>query len=219
MLKKISIALAIIVAAIIAVVGGTALYILVAEVGWVPFRSLPSDEEMLANFYRHRADFERLVQIYREDLSVSTDSLSLVPTPEVRRIMDRINVSNVSGDNLFWIPRNLQYAISRSNEMRLRAEVCDRIRRRFSGVFLNYNHGRVVRLRHLSHVRKVYYCTPSVPQERNGKLLMGSPAGYLERRLVLSLNQYPKNLDFWDSAFRPMALHWFIGLFQSGEGW
>jgi len=58
------------------------------------FRSLPSDEEMIANFRKHRADFERLVQIYREDLSVPNDEVGvLLPSAEVKKIMDRIRVA------------------------------------------------------------------------------------------------------------------------------
>ncbi|MEW6112143.1 MAG: hypothetical protein AB1664_08445, partial [Thermodesulfobacteriota bacterium] len=35
-------------------------------------RRLPTDEEMIAHFQKHRADFERLVQIYREDPNLPT---------------------------------------------------------------------------------------------------------------------------------------------------
>jgi hypothetical protein len=70
-------------------------------------RPLPSDEEMIANFRRHRADFKQLVRIYREDLSVPTDVVgTLEPTPEIKAIMDRINVDVVKGDGMVWMPPN-----------------------------------------------------------------------------------------------------------------
>jgi hypothetical protein len=48
-------------------------------------RPLPSDEAMIAHFRRHRADFERLVQIYRNDQSLYTPWGGLCnPPPETR---------------------------------------------------------------------------------------------------------------------------------------
>ncbi|MFH1113315.1 MAG: hypothetical protein V1792_05290 [Pseudomonadota bacterium] len=71
------------------------------------FRFLPSDEELIANFSRHRSDFERLVRIYREDLSVPTNCVGdLEPTPKIKAVMDRLNVTAVHGDGVLWIPPN-----------------------------------------------------------------------------------------------------------------
>ena len=68
------------------------------------FRSLPSDEEMIENFRKHRADFEHLVTRYREDLSVPTHFYALVPTPEIKAMMQRISVTKVFGDAVVWMP-------------------------------------------------------------------------------------------------------------------
>ena len=70
-----------------------------------PFvRCLPTDEEMIANFHKNRGDFERLVNIYREDLSVPTVLDLLKPTPEIKEIMARINVAAVKSDGIVWVP-------------------------------------------------------------------------------------------------------------------
>jgi hypothetical protein len=54
-------------------------------------RSLPSDEEMIANFHKYRPEFERLVRTYREDMSVPTDFMGfLMPTADVKAVMNRL---------------------------------------------------------------------------------------------------------------------------------
>ncbi len=66
------------------------------------FRSLPTDEAMIEHFRRHRKDFERLVEFYQHDEGpLHSAYLERVPT-EIRAIMVRINICEMSSDNRFW---------------------------------------------------------------------------------------------------------------------
>jgi len=116
-------------------------------------RSLPSDDEMIANFHKHRADFDRLAQIYRGDLSVPTDFDFLQPTPEVKRLMDRINVAWVEGDGVIWLPETADS--TRPDLLRYKRELLAKPyspeRRKFSGVILGYAHKKVESLKNLMY--------------------------------------------------------------------
>jgi len=185
---------------------------------WAPyFRSLPSDEEMIANFHKHRADFERLVRIYREDLSVPTDFYDLKPTPEVKAIMDRINVLWVKGDGVLWIPPD-PYS-TELNFLRGKAELTAKWgspeRRQFSGVKFGYPHRKVSSFKNLAHIYKLYYYIPAVPRIRDGRLKR--PGNILEADplIVRTLNETPYFRGFDYCAYREIEPHWFIGMCQT----
>jgi hypothetical protein len=79
--------------------------LVIAEYGLAPFRFLPNDQEMIDHFLRHREDFERLVQIYREDPYLPNRSgIVWEPTPEIEAIMKRINVDILRTDWCVWLP-------------------------------------------------------------------------------------------------------------------
>jgi hypothetical protein len=136
------------------------------------FRSLPSDEEMISHFYEHKEDFERLVRIYREDLSVPADVVGrLLPTPQVKALMNRIGVMEVNGDGSVWLPpypySNKPDAVRRMARLMSRG-CCER--RLFSGIIFSYAHPPVKRFRYLAYVYKGYYYTPFVPEVGRGRL-------------------------------------------------
>lgn len=129
------------------------------------FRSLPSDSEMIENLQRHRADFERLVQIYREDLSMPTDRIfgSLNPTPETKQIMNRVKIDDIKTDREIWLPPNpYSKEIFSGNwmELRIKRGYDDPARRKYSGVILNYVHKAVTRREYMEPVYKRYYYVP-----------------------------------------------------------
>lgn len=72
------------------------------------FRSIPSDEEMIAHFYKHRTDFEQLVKIYQRDTSVPA-LISLAKTPEVATIRERINVTYTQPHAPFYTLTSLYF--------------------------------------------------------------------------------------------------------------
>jgi len=173
-------------------------------------KSLPNDEEMISNFNKHREDFYRLAQTYQKDLSVPTVLLTLRPTPEIKAIMNRINVSSISGDQMVWLPpvstpteARVQRYLSDSEVKRVDAEG-----RMFSGVFFRY--ANAMRLASWAPVYKEYYYIPVVPEERGGILILpGTPAtGY--PRIVQTLDTYPPKFGPFECACRPIEPHWFI---------
>jgi hypothetical protein len=184
--------------------------------GFAPyFRSLPSDEAMIAHFNKNRSDFEALVKIYIEDMSVSDSGVGILePTPEIRAVMKRINAESVIGDDVLWIP-------SDSNPMEpMKNPEADALKpgdwRKFSGVILGYKHKTVARLKWGATVSKEYYYVPLIPQVEGGELRLPSqPAAWGNGTLVDSLNTYPPTLGPWDAAYRQIEPHWYIKMRQN----
>ncbi|MEW6529273.1 MAG: hypothetical protein AB1473_00430 [Thermodesulfobacteriota bacterium] len=137
--------------------------------------TIPSNEEMIANFQQNRADFERLAQIYREDLSVPTSGRQLQPTPEVQAIMSRIHVTSVNGDQMIWLPPDVCL-----REAELRADRGEKAvigapeARKFSGVIFGYERRGVTGLMSMSNTYKLYYYFPLVPVAENGELVISA---------------------------------------------
>jgi hypothetical protein len=182
------------------------------------FRFLPSDEEMIAHFQTHRADFERLVQIYREDPSLPNRFGSIgydEQPPEVKALMARINVSGMRSDWTIWLPPDPYSEVARQ-QSRILVLVPMLHRgnpeaRRFSGVLIRYGHPLVIRLdKHLSKVWKGYYYTPFPPRVENG--LLKKPAG--GNRLFPTLNTYPSRLITGTCFCRQFDPNWFIEMCQ-----
>jgi hypothetical protein len=172
-------------------------------------RPLPTDEEMIANFQRHRADFERLVRIYREDLSVPNNVVGfLLPTPEIKAAMDRIHVDLVQGDRMVWIPpdpysRDATFLKQKNSLSHLPQQ------RKFSGVKLSYTYGTVIRYQG-DLVCKDYCYVPLIPRESGGQLVLtGSPAGGYPR-VAETLNTYPPKFGQFDCLCRQIEPQWFI---------
>jgi hypothetical protein len=183
------------------------------------FRFLPSDEKMISHFRRHRADFERLVQIYQKDASLPT-RFGLVgydePPREVKAIMARINVNGMRSDWTIWMPPDPYSEVAQQQVRRL--GLVPKLQRgypearKFSGVLISYAHPPVIRFdKDLSNVRKGYYYTPFPPRVENG--LLKKPDGGGET-LFPTLNTYPSRLITGDCVYRQFEPQWFISMCQ-----
>jgi hypothetical protein len=179
-------------------------------------RNFPSDEEMIENFHKHRAEFERLVQIYRNDLSVPTNLNSLEPTREVRAVMDRIHVAHVRGDGVLWLPPD-PYSKKLNPEwdkLERMSRLYSPEKRQFSGVILSYAHAEVLRFDYGTRVHKRYYYIPFTPKVDNGVLvlpvagIMGFP------RVAQTLSKYPPFEWPFECFCRQIEPQWFIEMCQ-----
>lgn len=175
-------------------------------------RRLPSDEEMIANFHKHRRDLERLVEIYRTAPPADIVHRCLSIKPETKALMERSNISLICSDNTIWIPPD-PYSMDAKRDMTIeiktKLERGDLAARKLCSIVLYYDHGTVVRLiDNLPRVRKVYYYTPMVPKVRNGRLV----TPWYDRWLFPTLNRYPSELSPPYLAFRQIAAQWFIRL-------
>jgi hypothetical protein len=175
------------------------------------FRSLPSDEEMIENFNKHRADFERLVHIYREDLSVASEVGHLIPTPEIEAVMDRINVVEVYDDGSVWLPPDpyAKEAESRA-DLWIKAASKDPAARTLSGVRLAYAHGRVIRPKYLVSAWKDYYYVPFVPTIQNRELRIPGGGSDGPARVLPTLDTYPPHFKPLECVYRQISPQWFI---------
>lgn len=210
----ISTGVVLIILAIIVVVIAVGMF--VAEYGPAPFRVLPSDEEMIAHFHRHRADFERLIQIYREDPSLPNRfGMVSQPTPEMETITKRINVNWPTSDWTVWLPPD-PYSeearrVTKALQLDRKIHRGDVEGRKFSGVRIGYAHLPVRRFdKNMPEVFKGYYYTPFAPQIENG--MLKKPVG--GEWSYPSLNTYPSRLITGDCVYRQFEPQWFIRMCQ-----
>jgi hypothetical protein len=185
------------------------------------FRFLPSDEAMIEHFRKHRADFERLVQISREDPSPPDEKGLWVPPPEAQAIMTRIHVKFVIADPMdVWISPEpySEEALQQIKTLNLFEKVREGHPevRKFTGLFVGYDHAPVQRLNeHFSVVRKNYHFIPVVPRVDNGHLITPSviPPG-VGITLFPTLNTYPPDLGSMECAYRQFEPQWFLRMCQ-----
>lgn len=199
-------------------VTGVALIAIYADHGLAPFRCLPSDEEMIANFYKHRQDFERLVRIYRECPNIPLRGGALIGgTPEINAIMQRINITVVDNDSRLWLPP-APYSDAARQQIEARELAIKLIRgrleaRQYTGVVLFYRHKTVRRWdQYFTKVFKCYYYTPVVPKIADGYLLQ--PRGWV--KVVPMLNKYPSDFgEKWGCVYRQFEPRWFIRMCET----
>jgi hypothetical protein len=181
------------------------------------FRPLPSDEDMIANFHEHRAQFEYLVWVFQQDPSILVKFHSLIPTPEIRATMDQINVSLVHADGFIWVApdpysrdpdvleRMLPSYVPRGDYLHLSAQS-----RKLSGVKLSYTYGTVITFQY-DLISKNYYYIPLIPQVfSHGDLRFPAHPATGYSRIVESLNKYPPNFGQYDCLYKQIEPHWFI---------
>jgi len=183
------------------------------------FRSLPTDEEMIANFYKNREDFDRLARIYREDKWVPAIMRVLIPTPEITAIMARINVTAVKGDGGIWIPPDSYSMDPDSLERKLELKIGrdGPAARKYSGVIFSYKDGRVIRRNYGQPVYKQYYYVPVVPKVEDGVLVPPGTSTWSDNRVLESLNRYPSGFATFNCVYRQIEPQWLIRMCQDKQ--
>jgi len=183
------------------------------------FRSPPSDEEMIANFYRHQKDFDRLARIYREDTSVPTVMRVLVPTPEIAAMMSRISVATIKGDDETWIPPDPYSKDPDFLEQKVKSEICRDApgARKFSGVIFYSTHGRVTRRHYGQPIYKQYYYVPIAPRVEDGVLVLPGTSTWSDHRVLETLNRYPPGFATFNCVYRQIEPQWFIRMCQDKQ--
>jgi hypothetical protein len=199
------------------VIGIIVTCLLISEYGLAPFRFLPSDEEMIDHFRKHRADFELLVQIYREDPHLpNRGGIVWEPTPEIEAIMKRINVRLLRTDRCFWLPPDpySEDAKTQTETLQLGQKRGEAEARQYSGVLLGYAHPPVRRglVENFSQVFKGYYYTPFPPRIEEGRLKR--PFGFGDEWIFPTLDLYPSKFTSEWCVYRQFEPQWFIEMCQ-----
>ncbi len=171
-------------------------------------RPLPSDDEMIANFYDNKDDFEKLVQIYYTDPSNRFYGSKAMSTPEVKAVMRRAKVYGIAGDGDFWVPPDPY-----NEEARDRSFRSGELERHRDGIDFHYKHKRVtVGIEKFDDLHKYYYYAPMIPKIER---YPGEPYDVLltpthHHRLYKSLDRWPADLLPPDCVYRQIDLQWFI---------
>ena len=179
------------------------------------FRSLPSDEQMIAHFRKHRADFERLAHIYSQDWSAATRWGRVYyqnATPEAKEIMKRIGVTSIRSDLTIWMGPDPYSPKNRQRIRELMFEGRDSSKgQTFTGLVFRGVQQPVSRLNeNLSEVFKGYYYTPFIPRVEND--LLKKPDG--GEWISPTLNSYPSKLISGNCVCCQFEPQWFIELCQ-----
>jgi len=147
---------------------------------------LPSDEEMMANFYAHRADFEELVWRWREHPPVSDGKgIGYLFPRENAQQMKRAGISRINESIPFWYPDpySIQTAqkrydmAARKNDPVYGFDVLHKYREAVikpEHEIDRYTKSRLIRANNdvrLSMVWKDFVHMPEVPRIENGWLL------------------------------------------------
>lgn len=201
---------------------------------WVQYiRSLPTDEEMIEHFQKHRADFEHLAKLYREDISIGADEFTISQTMSYMKngrivqisnhkknsaepIMERVNVYAMYHDSVLWFPPDPYSDEAKQSRKEFPYKFWSEQGRRLGGVVFYYSHAPVIRFKNMEYVVKKYYFTPFPPHiKRNtiyGDLLSLPDGDWLQ--LYSNLNKFPSTLEKLTCVCKQIEPQWFIKMCQ-----
>lgn len=201
---------------------------------WIQYiRSLPTDEEMIEHFQKHRADFEHLAKLYREDMSIGADEFTMSQTMSYMKngrlvqisnhkknaaedVMKRINVYALYDDGELWFPPDPYSEEAKQYRKDFHYKFWSEQGRRLVGVNFYYGHAPVIRFENNEYVVKKYYYTPFPPHIKHntkyGDLLYFPDGNWL--RLYDNLNNYPPTLEKLTCVCKQIEPQWFIKMCQ-----
>jgi len=199
---------------------------------------LPSDEEMIANFQAHRADFEELVRQYRTFTS-ATLFANWDGRADIKEKMRRVGIGRISETTYRWYPDPYSIKTAQEDDKRIHnKDFTMYVSAKYWEIVVKpepENKYRSARLIHankdvrLSAVWKDFVHIPEVPRIENGSLV-GRPyvvpsknfpdTKYYEkenvyiqqkhRRVLPSLNTIPENWKVYECVYRQLEPQWFL---------
>ncbi|MDE2599471.1 MAG: hypothetical protein KGL40_07595 [Rhodocyclaceae bacterium] len=189
---------------------------------WI-WNPMISDEEMIADFQAHRADFEELVKRYREyPRSPDKDTSLWFKDGDTLEVYKRAGIGYIDYSALHpWLPNPYSVETGR---------LVDRLVKTAKSFDLFFKYGMLqltpeakpiawLRDRHRLNtlvyavVWKDYYFVPEVPKVEYGELLgpADSRGEYSFRARVLpSLNHFPSHWKDFECVYRQIEPQWFI---------
>ena len=204
---------------------------------WNP---LPSDEEMIANFRAHRADFVEAVRRYREYPADYTP-WDWYKEDDTLELFNRAGIDHIQHSSVVWLPdpyavetavkvrRELlgakDYSLfDRYGALRIQPATTPRIDHPDRGDTSRHYHGSLL----FGVIWKDYYFFPEAPRIENG--LMLGPLGIVGRggpgsrfhekegvatvqskeRVLPSLNRLPRKWQDYECVYRRIEPQWFI---------
>jgi hypothetical protein len=188
---------------------------------------LPSDEEMIAHFYAHRADIEELVRRFRnfempeKDDSLPKNAYQWDKQPGTPELMKRARVWNITGFGPMWLPD--PYSTEAVKEIEKIYKYLPARRR----IFLRERKYGAIKIRRNPKERffrghpiylniwKNLIFFPEIPRIEDGWLLgpvRTNGRHAYRNRTSYSLNYFPKHWEEYECVYRPIEPHWFLQL-------
>lgn len=186
---------------------------------------LPTDERMIAHFYKHRQAFETLVQRYRA-IEPQPSEIKLRNDPDNQALIEQAGIRYVSNSGGMWFPNPYSYEGWKEQDRRFREAVKThagtyyREQYRITTVILkDETLGRMYRTRILfppplvQGIHKYYVYFPEIPRLAKGRMMepvTASGKSRLNHYVYDSLNAYPWFWPHCRSVFRQIEGHWFL---------
>lgn len=177
---------------------------------------LPSDEEFIAQFQAHRADFEELVRRYRHFEPGPDKSHNLWQKQgNTQEILLRAGIRRINYSTPVWFPN--PYLLETARKVK-------ELREKSGSIAISHKYGALrikpapreqYRAYDIQYVKvwKDLYFFPEVPRIENGEMLgpLDSDGKYSFRsRVFPSLNHYPDNWKRFECVYRPIEPQWFM---------
>ncbi len=163
-------------------------------------RSLPTDEEMIEHFRRHRGDFELLAAIFQQFNPADGEARG-----RIEKLRNRLNITRI----LAFRPHERYRYLGSNGKFETRVEgervAPDPEARSFRALRFRYAHAPV-KTSDGFDLHKGYYYTPFVPKVRHGRLDTPDSSGWV----FPSLNRLPSELLPTTCVSRQFEPQWFV---------
>ncbi len=178
---------------------------------------LPSDEQMIANLYEHRADIEELIRRYRSYPSEpKIDHSKWRKEGDTPALLKRAGIRYI-GDVIPgpWLPNPYSIETAKKIEFETKNAKSLAIFHKYGGLNLKPSPRASFLSRHLRYVYiwKDYFYVPEVPRIENDMLLgpYDTEGKYSSRKRVLpSLDSFPDKWKYYECVYRQVEPHWFL---------
>lgn len=184
-------------------------------VGWR--YPLPSDDEMIKDFYEHKEEFEELVRRYRE-FDADAHHGKWVEQGNTRSILERAGIDRIQyGSYEPWLPDpySIETAKSIDQQLEIQPRVFHSQKYKYRGLIIKKIPRQRYSARSLYYVSvwKDFYHIPKVPRIENGELLwpVRATGEYsARRRIFLTLDQYPESWKRFECVFKQVEPNWYL---------
>ena len=195
------------------------LLVLSGLIYWWHVNPLPSDEKMIAHFYAHRAEIEKLVKHYREFKPQETLWGDL---PEIKALKQKAGVKHIGSGGEIWRPDPYSAETAKPFEMRIKDSGNPFwFVRPYNNISIdllderqpNQHFGWVLISSGPQLIFKSLYYFPEIPKVERGKWWAPVESdGQLKHgyRVLPTLDDYPPNWKKGECVYRQIEAQWFI---------
>jgi hypothetical protein len=189
----------------------TAYYLLIIR------NPLPSDEQMIEHFQKHRSDIEELVRRYRSySTEPDVDHSTWFRKGDTMDIMEQARIDWLA-HGAIWLPNPYSIESAKLIKDDIKHGEGNMLFNKYGGLMVSLLPRKYYSKFHLRYLKiwKDIYFIPEVPRIEDDELLwpFNTRGKYTARRRILSsLNGFPENWKAHECVFKQIETHWFLRL-------